>query len=88
MLRIQLSTSSLPIQLTVLSWDVLDRVKLVCFSTSKYGSCSSISSLLTAVKSKIASSGITISLTDADLELKSLTSITFSKEDVYVSNYV
>ena len=57
----------------------------MCFSTSKYGSFSSISSLLTAVKSKIASSGITISLTDAGLELKSPTSITFSKEDVYVS---
>ena len=71
-----------------MSWDVLDWVKLVCFSTSKYGSFSSISSLLTAVKSKNASSGITISLTDAGLALKSPTSIMFSKEDVYVSNSV
>ena len=70
LLRIQLSISIIPIRLTVLSWDVLDRVKLVCTSIF-----SSISSLLTAVKSKIASPGITISLTDADFELKSPTSV-------------
>ena len=36
----------------------------------------------------MAWSGITISLTDADLELKYPTSISCSKEDVYVSNSV